>query len=367
VLIGPSGCGTGDSGYAPAVVADARKTSDDGLDPERLETWFRDAVAGAAPPLRFERITGGRSNLTYRVFDSEGGRWILRRPPLGATLGSAHDMGREHRILTGLVGTAVPAPRPLAICTDPAVIGADFYVMELVDGLVLRDEDDVRAAFDEPARRHLGEALVDTLADLHAVDPDAAGLGELGRRDGYAERQLKRWMRQWEASKTRDLEAMDETHGLLSARVPAQDSTSIVHGDYRLDNVIVTPEGEIAAVLDWELCTLGDPLADVGQLLVYWAEDTDEVVPLTRSPTLAPGFPRRDELVERYAARSGRDVSGLDFFVALAYWKLAAILEGVFARFSAGQYGETSDEYQSFGKIVEQLADAALDAARRLD
>ncbi len=253
------------------------------------------------------------------------------------------------------------------MCTDESVTGAEFYVMELVDGLVLRDEDEVEAAFDEPDRRRIADALVDTLADLHAVDPDAAGLGELGRRDGYAERQLKRWMRQWEASKTRELEAMDETHRLLSARVPAQHSTALVHGDYRLDNVILTPQGDIAAVLDWELCTLGDPLADLGQLLVYWAEDTDEVVPLTRAPTLAPGFPRRAEIVERYAARSGRDVAQLDFFVALAYWKLAAILEGVFARYSAGQYGQTSDEFRSFGKIVEQLADAALDAARRLE
>jgi aminoglycoside phosphotransferase (APT) family kinase protein len=160
---------------------------------------------------------------------------------------------------------------------------------------------------------------------------------------------------------------MEETHKLLSARVPAQDATSIVHGDYRLDNVIVTPQAEIAAVLDWELCTLGDPLADLGQLIVYWAEPDDEVVPLTRAPTLAPGFPARAELVERYAERSGRDVTQLDFFVALAYWKLAAILEGVYARYSAGAYGETSDEFRSFGRIVEQLAGAALDAARRLE
>ena len=342
-------------------------TSDDGLDRERLESWFGASVEGAEPPLRYERIAGGRSNLTYRVQDSDGGRWILRRPPLGKRLGSAHDMGREHRILTGLEGTGVPTPRPIALCSDESVTGAEFYVMELVDGLVLRDEDEVEAKFAEPDRRRLGVALVDTLADLHAVDPDAAGLGELGRRDGYAERQLKRWKRQWDDSKTRELDAMEETHKLLSARVPAQDATSIVHGDYRLDNVIVTPQGEIAAVLDWELCTLGDPLADLGQLIVYWAEPDDEVVPLTRAPTLAPGFPARAELVERYAERSGRDVTQLDFFVALAYWKLAAILEGVYARYSAGAYGETSDEFRSFGKIVEQLAGAALEAARRLE
>ena len=357
----------GGTGYAPARVAEDRNTNGDGLDRERLEDYFRSSVPGAEPPLAYERIAGGRSNLTYRVGDAGGRAFILRRPPLGARLGSAHDMGREHRILTGLAGTDVPAPEPIAMCADESVTGAPFYVMHFVEGLVLRDEDEVEAAFDLPGRRRIAETLVDTLADLHAVDPDAAGLGELGRRDGYAERQLKRWMRQWEASKTRELPAMEETHRLLSARVPPQHATSLVHGDYRLDNVIVTPQGEIAAVLDWELCTLGDPLADVGQLMVYWAEPSDEVVPLTRAPTLAPGFPGRTELAERYAARSGRDISGLDFFVALAYWKLAAILEGVYARYSAGQYGETSEEYTSFGEIVEQLADAAHDAARRLE
>ena len=344
-----------------------RNSSDDGLDRDRLESWFRETLDGVVPPLRYERIAGGRSNLTFRVADAGDGSWILRRPPLGRTLGSAHDMGREHRILTGLEGADVPTPRPLALCHDESVTGAPFYVMELVDGLVLREEDDVRAAFDEDGRHRLGEALVDTLAELHAVDPDAAGLGQLGRRDGYAERQLKRWKRQWEASKTREIDAMEETHALLSERVPPQHDTAIVHGDYRLDNVIVTPGGDIAAVLDWELCTLGDPLADLGQLMVYWAEGSDKVVPLTRAPTLAPGFPTRTELVERYMARSGRDVAQLDFFVALAYWKLAAILEGVYARYAAGAYGETSDEFRSFGEIVEHLADAAVAAARRLE
>jgi aminoglycoside phosphotransferase (APT) family kinase protein len=342
-------------------------TPDDGLDRERLERWFANEVDGAAPPLRYERIAGGRSNLTYRVSDSAGGTWILRRPPLGTTLGSAHDMGREHRILTGLAGTDVPAPVPVALCSDTAVTGAEFYVMEFVDGLVLRDEPDVEAAFAEGDRRGLGEALVDTLATLHAVDPDAAGLGELGRRDGYAERQLKRWKRQWEDSKSREIPAMEETHELLSSRVPEQHATAIVHGDYRLDNVIVTPAGEVAAIVDWELCTLGDPLADLGLLMVYWAEPGDEVIPLTRAPTLAAGFPGRAELAERYAQRSGRDIAELDFFVALGYWKLAAILEGVYARYSAGAYGKTSDEFRSFGTVVEQLAGAALDAARRLD
>ena len=339
---------------------------DDGLDRARLEAWFAASVDGAVPPLEYERIAGGRSNLTFRVADAGGHAWILRRPPLGSTLGSAHDMGREHRILTGLAQTAVPAPTPVALCGDERVTGAEFYVMELVEGVVLRDEDDVAAAFAEPDRRRVGEALVDTLADLHAVDPDAAGLGELGRRDGYAERQLRRWKRQWDDSKTRELESMEEAHRLLAARVPEQRDTSIVHGDYRLDNVIVAPDGAIAAVVDWELCTLGDPLADLGLLMDYWAQPGDEVVPLTRAPTLAAGFPTREDLAARYAERSGRDISQLDFFVALGYWKLAAILEGVYARYAAGAYGETADEFESFGEIVEQLAGSALDAVRRL-
>jgi aminoglycoside phosphotransferase (APT) family kinase protein len=338
-----------------------------GIDRERLEPWLADHVGGAKPPFSFDRIAGGRSNLTYRVGDAGEGRWILRRPPMGATLGSAHDMGREHRILSALAPAGLPVPTPIALCEDEGVTGAVFYVMEFVDGLVLRDEDEVAAAFDEDGRREIGFALVDTLVDLHAVDPGSVGLGELARHDGYAERQLKRWKRQWDASKTRDLDAMEEAHERLSARVPPQAGTSLVHGDYRLDNVILARSGEVAAIVDWELCTLGDPLADLGLLMVYWAEQRDKVVPLTRAPTLAPGFPSREELSARYAERSGRDISQLDFFVALGYWKLAAILEGVYARYSAGAYGQTTDEFRSFGEIVEQLAGAALDAVQRLD
>ena len=343
-----------------------REIPADGLDRERLAAWFAAHVDGASGPLSYERIAGGRSNLTFRVADAAGHRWILRRPPLGTTLRSAHDMGREHRILTGLAGTDVPAPTPVALCEDEDVIGAVFYVMEVVDGIVLRDETQVEASFDEAGRRRVGEALVDTLATLHAVDPAAAGLGELGRHDGYAERQLRRWQRQWQDCKTRDLPVMDETHDILVARVPPQDATAIVHGDYRLDNVIVAPSGDVAAVVDWELCTLGDPLADLGLLMVYWAEPADSVVPLTRSPTLAAGFPGRQEMAARYAERSGRDIGALDFFVALGYWKLAAILEGVYARYAAGAYGETSDDYQSFATIVTQLAEAGHAAALRL-
>jgi aminoglycoside phosphotransferase (APT) family kinase protein len=331
------------------------------------EAWFEEHVPGASPPLTFDRIAGGRSNLTYRVDDAAGQAWILRRPPLGERLGSAHDMAREFRILSALAPTPVPVPAPVAHCRDEAVAGAEFYVMELVDGVVLRDEAAVAAAFPEPAaRRGIGEALVDTLVELHAIDPDAVGLGELGRRDGYAERQLRRWKRQWEASKTREVEAMDEAHRRLAERVPEQREVAIVHGDYRLDNVIVSPTGEVAAVVDWELSTLGDPLADVGLLAVYWTQAEDDVVPLMQAPTLAPGFPARAEMVERYGERSGRDLSQLDFFVALGYWKLAAILEGVYARHSADPSTGAVDDLASLTRVVERLAEAALAATRRL-
>jgi aminoglycoside phosphotransferase (APT) family kinase protein len=339
----------------------------EGLHAGRLEAWFSANVPSASLPLSVERIAGGRSNLTFRVADADEHAWILRRPPLGTTLGSAHDMKREHRILSGLAGTEVPVPTPLGLCEDLDVVGAEFYVMELVDGVVLRDADTVEATFPDHAdRRKVGDAVVDTLVRLHSVDPDAVGLGTLGRREGYAERQLKRWRTQWESSKTRELPAMEEAHRLLSERVPEQRDVAIIHGDYRLDNLIVSASGDVAAVVDWELCTLGDPLADVGLLSVYWVEPGDEVVPLANAPTLAPGFSRRGELVERYAERSGRDLSELDFFVALGYWKLAAILEGVYARYRAGAYGETGDEFQYFARVVEQLANAGLDIAREL-
>jgi aminoglycoside phosphotransferase (APT) family kinase protein len=348
------------SGYAPALMTAAMT----GLDAYRLEGWLSANVPGAQAPFAYERISGGRSNLTYAVRDGAGRRFILRRPPQGATLGSAHDMGREHRILAALAGTDVPSPVPLAQCSDPEVTGAEFYVMDFVDGVVLRDEADAERAFPAEAdRRAVAESLVDALVAIHAVDPGTVGLGELGRREGYVERQLRRWARQWEASKTRELPAMETTQRRLAERIPAQGDARLVHGDFRLDNAIVAPTGAIAAVVDWELCTLGDPLADVGLLMVYWAEEGDGASPLGRPATLAPGFPRRTELAERYAAGSGRDIGDLDFFVALGYWKLAAILEGVHARASAGAYGDAGSEFHGFGPVVEQLAGRALELA----
>ena len=338
----------------------------DGIDRAELENWFEANVDSAEPPLRFQKISGGHSNLTYEVSDSTGRRWALRRPPLGKRLGSAHDMGREQKVVSALAGTNVPVAPIAGFCTDESVNDAPFYVMEFVEGPILRSQAEAEEHFDEAGRRAIGERVADTLVDIHAVDVDAVGLGDLGKKEDYVARQLHRWRGQWEKSKARDLPVVDEVHDRLLARIPEQGPATIVHGDYRLDNMILAESGEVAAVVDWELCTLGDPLADVGLLYVYWAQPGDQLTALMQPPTLAPGFPSRDELMQRYAERSGRDVGQLDFYVALARWKLAIILEGVYSRYAAGQYGKTDQGIEEFAKSVEDLANAAAEAEVRL-
>ena len=348
-----------------SMAEEATREAPDGIDRSGVEGWFEENVPEAKPPLSFERISGGRSNLTFGVRDAAGHAWALRRPPLGKRLGSAHDMGREHRVISALERTPVPVPPVVGLCEDDAVNGAPFYVMGFVEGPILRSAEDAKR-FDEGERREIGERVVDTLVAIHQVDPDAVGLGELGRKEAYVKRQLRRWYGQWEKSKTRELPAVDGVHERLSARIPEQGAATIVHGDYRLDNMILSSSGEVAAVVDWELCTLGDPLADVGMLLVYWSGEGDDLMPLFAPATIAPGFPARDEVRASYAERSRRDLGQIDFFVALGYWKLAIILEGVYARYASGQYGKTDEGFEEFAKIVERLAGAAQASADRL-
>jgi aminoglycoside phosphotransferase (APT) family kinase protein len=334
----------------------------DGIDAAAVGAWFDATVPGVEAPLTYERIAGGLSNLTYRVTDAGGREWALRRPPLGRTLSSAHDMAREHRVVAALGGTDVPVPPVAGLCEDESVNGAPFYVMEFVRGPVLRGISEAEAAFpDEGDRRAIGFRVADTLAAIHAVDPDPVGLGDLGRKEDYVARQLRRWYGQWEKSKTRELPAVDRVHERLAARIPIQEGASLVHGDYRLDNMILADSGEVAAVVDWELCTLGDPLADLGTLMAYWPERED-AISLGQPANLAPGFPTRTELAARYAETSGRDISELDFYLALGYWKLAIILEGVLARMAAGGYGRegASDAgIDAFVAMVDRLAGAA--------
>jgi aminoglycoside phosphotransferase (APT) family kinase protein len=345
--------------------ADGTAEAPEGIDRAGVETWFSEHVEGAEPPLAFERISGGHSNLTYRVGDVAGRRWALRRPPLGKRLGSAHDMAREHKVVSALGPTDVPVAPVVGLCEDESVNGAPFYVMEFVEGPILRGLAEAEAFPEEADRRAIGERVADTLVAIHAVDPDAINLADLGRKEDYVARQLRRWQGQWEKSKTRELPAIDAVHERLSARIPEQGPATIVHGDYRLDNMVLTPAGGVAAVVDWELCTLGDPLADVGLLMVYWPEPGEDDISLGQPATMAPGFPSREELKSRYAERSGRDLAQLDFFVALGYWKLAIILEGVYARYAAGQYGKVDEGIQGFARLVERLADAADVAERR--
>ena len=335
-----------------------------GIDADKVTAWFKDHAPGVEAPLSFDLITGGRSNLTFRVEDAAGHAWVLRRPPLGHVLATAHDMGREHRIQSALAATDVPVPGIVGLCQDEAVNGAPFYVMDFVDGAVLRDRA-TGEQLDSASRKHAGAQIADVLARIHAVDVDAVGLGDLGRKEAYLERQLKRWHRQWEQSKTRELPVVDQVHAELTERAPEQGPATIVHGDYRLDNCLVGKDGTIEAVLDWELCTLGDPLADVGLLLVYWTDPGDEGSPLGDSATTLDGFPHRAEVAAAYAEASGRDLSDIDYYVAFGYWKLACILEGVYARYRAGVMGQ-SGSYELFAKQVEVLAQAAHSTIERL-
>ena len=334
-----------------------------GIEVAAVTRWLESHVAGVRGPFTFHAIAGGHSNLTYRVSGAEGAAVVLRRPPLGHRLASAHDMGREYRIIHALQRSGVPVAPALGYCDDPAVNSDPFYVMGFVDGHVLRDRVASETALTPEARRRASESLVDTMAAIHAVDLDAVGLADLGRHEGYIERQLKRWYGQWNAQKTRELPAVDQVHAELLRRIPAQGPATIVHGDYRLDNCMVGDDGNVVAVLDWEICTLGDPLADVGLLQVYWTGPDDDASAWTGSATTAPGFMNRRELAERYAAVSGRDLTDLPFYVAFAYWKLACILEGVYARYLGGALGQRDPaELAPFELQVRGAADQAMRA-----
>jgi len=348
-----------------------------GIKMAEVTGWLLGHVDGLVPPLRFDLISGGRSNLTYAVTDGVGRKVVLRRPPVSHVLSTAHDMAREYRVISALRDTDVPVAPALAFCADEAVNDRPFYLMEFVEGFVLRDVAGTDAVLDQARRRVAGEQLIDVLAAIHRVDVDAVGLGDFARRDGYIERQLRRWHGQFGKSQEqakeigvfRPVPLVDEVHKILTDRLPVQQGTAIVHGDYRLDNTIMSGDGRIMAVLDWELCTLGDPLADVGTLLAYWAEDPGRKGPSSAVATMAqsaatalPGFPSRVEIADRYAASSGRDLSNIGFYVAFAYWKLACILEGVFVRYAANAMGTGASDADILGPGVEDRARRALEA-----
>jgi aminoglycoside phosphotransferase (APT) family kinase protein len=340
----------------------------DGIDAAGVTEWFAQHVPEALAPLSFRLIAGGHSNLTYSVTGTDGRRWVLRRPPLGQVLATAHDMGREHTIISALGPTDVPVPPTIGLCTDPAVNGAPFYVMDFVDGRVIRSHADAEALSPDQ-RVAAANSIVDVLAAIHSVDVDAVGLGELGRKEDYIARQLKRWYTQFQGSDEQvpgglGLAAVHDVHERLAANIPPQGPAAIVHGDYRLDNCMLGEDGTVAAVLDWEICTLGDPLADVGLLWVYWSDPDEDAVMPQASPTAMDGFPRKRELVERYAAASGRDLSALPYYVAFGYWKLTCIIAGVYARYAGGAMGDVpAATVEGFRTMLDRLAELTSDAA----
>jgi len=332
-----------------------------GLDLDRLRGLLdRERPGLVHGPLTGRLIEGGRSNLTYAVSDGTS-KWVVRRPPLGHVLATAHDMKREHRVISALHPTEVPVPRPVLLCEDEQVLGAPFYVMEFVEGTPYRTAEQLAPLGPERTRGAV-LSLVDTLVELHAVDPGEVGLADFGRPEGFLDRQLRRWGKQLDASRNRDLAGIDELHATLGRQLPTSPAPAVVHGDYRLDNVLIGSEpnegvDRIKAILDWEMSTLGDPLTDLGLLVMYSLPLGMPDSPVSTTAE-APGHPAPAELIERYAARSGRDVSAVSWYTAFAWFKLAVILEGIHYRYTLGQ--TVGRGFDRIGDLVPVFIDHGL-------
>ena len=312
-----------------------------GIDEARVSRWFAEHVDGVEPPVDFSLIAAGGSNLTFRATDSAGHAWALRRPPAAAVLATAHDVVREHKILDALSRDgSVPVPSAIALCEDVEITGAPFLVMAFVDGNILRTQDDVTGMSADTATI-AAESLVDVQVAMHSLDPSAVGLGDLSRHHtGYLERQLARWHRQVESARVRETPLLDDLHDRLVRSVPPESGApTVVHGDYRFDNTVLDADGRVAAVLDWELCTIGDAVADFAWSIRYWTDPGDPCPFLNDGPTLAPVFPRRDDIVALYAQRSGRTLDALDWLEVFSFWKMACIVEGVYVRRLKGARG----------------------------
>ncbi|MFI5626879.1 phosphotransferase family protein [Nocardioides sp. NPDC051685] len=335
-----------------------------GLDLDRLGPWLAENVEGAGAELSATHISGGKSNLTYAVSDGTH-EWIVRRPPLGHVLATAHDMKREFTVITALRDTDVPVPHTFAFCDDEEVLGAPFYVMEKVDGRPYRYARELEPLGADRTKA-ISEQLIDVMAALHAVDPAAVGLSEFGRPEGFLSRQVRRWKKQLEASYSRDLPAADELHALLEERVGAAEAAStgpgIVHGDYRLDNVLTDSTDKIRAVVDWEMATLGDPVTDLAILLTYQRMASVSGDGTVTDVSNAPGWLSEDEIIARYDAASPRDLSEFGFYLGLAAYKLAAILEGIHYRYLKGQ--TVGPGFDKIGDGIHPLLDMGLSAMK---
>ena len=341
-----------------------------GYDTQSVEAWIQRSPVGLRSPLTWTQLKGGHSNLTYKLEDDEGNTAVIRRPPLGELLPKAHDMSREWALISALGPTAVPVPAALAFCDDVGVTGAHFYIMEFVTGHPLYSAHDAERWLPEAHRMKFARTFIDVLAELHALDPNVVGLGDLGKKENYVGRQLKTWYRSWNASIESAKFDDPRAHRLQEyflANMPAQGPARVVHGDYSVHNILVGPEGGVAAVLDWEISTLGDPLADLAYALNQWPDLTDTVHLRHDAATSSPGFPDRTEMATWYAERTGRDLSLLDYYAGFNHWKTAAITHGVYARYMAGRKSTEGVNLDGLRKIVEHSLTLAEQAVERLE
>ncbi len=350
-------------------------THDESLGPEgydvpAVEAWIAGHIDVLTPPFKWTRLHGGHSNLTYRLDDGKGRSAVIRRPPQGELLPKAHDMSREWALISALGPTPVPVPAALGFCESPEVTGAWFYVMGLVDGHPLYSAEDTKRYVPESERRKMAFSFIDVLAALHDVDPDAVGLGDLGKKDSYVGRQLKTWYRSWTSSAGPaefDDPRAHELQQFFLDHLPEQGPARIVHGDYGVHNVLVGPDCTIAAVVDWEISTLGDPLADLAYALNPWPDPSDSERPAPEAATSPAGFPARSELASRYGERTGRDLSMLDYYVGFNRWKTACIVHGVYARYCEGKKSTDGIDLPEMRARISRSLDLAEAAVRRLD
>jgi len=330
--------------------------SDEQLDTARLAPYLKERLADADGPLQVRQFGGGHANLTYLLQFSDA-EYVLRRPPLGPIASSAHDMKREHRVQSALNASYDKAPDSYLYCDDTSIIGADFHVSERRHGIVIRSEIPAQFAGDPDLNRRIGMMKIDSLADFHAIDPDAAGLGDLGHPEGFVQRQLDGWIKRWQGSKDQDLPDIDKLIDWLSADVPDSGQVTMVHNDFKLDNLLVDRDdlAKLVALLDWDMCTRGDPLMDLGHMLNYWsqADDDPEWRSVSTMPTWNDGFPSRDDIIQHYATRTGFDTSRSDWYFAFGVFKLAVIVQQIYIRFLRGQ---TQDQrFAVFGDRVAGL------------
>ncbi len=341
----------------------------EGYKVDAVNQWVKENVPALTPPFKWTRLEGGHSNLTYRLEDANGKLAVIRRPPQGELLPRAHDMSREWALISALAGTDVPVPAPLGFCESPDVIGAWFYIMGNVDGRPLYNADETNDWVPTERRRVLAESFIDVLSALHALDPDEIGLGELGKRDSYVTRQLNTWYRSWTASvepAQYDDPRAHELRQYFLDHMPDQGPIRVVHGDYGLHNTLIGPDSKIAAVVDWEISTLGDPMADLGYALNIWSDPSDPLPPNPEAATSPAGFPGRNELAQRYADNTGRDLSKLDYYLGFNRWKSAAIIHGVYARYCEGKKSTEGIDLDELRERITKGLDAAEAAVNRL-